>query len=133
MKNHSFDITLVLKRVIQISCPIQHNGIDCGLFALVICLHIFVGLEYFTQYEITQLRTQLPSLLTIDRDERCYGIQSQFPYLSASLPSSLHPQGVLPRSPMSGIELPQTIKLIAGGSVQGIISFKATWIYKKPL
>ena len=32
-----------------------------------------------------------------------------------------------------GIELPQTIKLIAGGSVQGIISFKATWTYKKPL
>ena len=34
---------------------------------------------------------------------------------------------------MSGIELPQTIKLIVGGSVQGIISFKATQIYKKPL
>ena len=27
---------------------------------------------------------------------------------------------------MGGIELPQTIKLIAGGSVQVIISFKAT-------
>ena len=34
---------------------------------------------------------------------------------------------------MGGIELPQTIKLIAGGSVQGMISFKAKWIYKKPL
>ena len=34
---------------------------------------------------------------------------------------------------MGGIELPQAIKLIAGGSVQGIISSKATWIYKKPL
>ena len=56
-----------------------------------------------------------------------------FPYLSASLPSLLPPQGVLPRSPMGGIELHQTIKLIAGGSVQGIISFKATWIYNKPL
>ena len=88
---------------------------------------------YFTQYEITQLITQLPSLLTKDRDERCYGIQSQFPYLSASLLSLLPPQGVLPRSALGGIELPQTIKLIAGGSVQGIISFKATWIYKKPL
>ena len=49
------------------------------------------------------------------------------------MPSSLPPQGVLPRYPMGGIELPQTIKLIAGGSVQGNISFKATWIYKKPL
>ena len=34
---------------------------------------------------------------------------------------------------MGGIELPQTIKLIAGGSAQHIISFKAAWIYKKPL
>ena len=32
-----------------------------------------------------------------------------------------------------GIELSQTIKLIAGGSVQGIISFKSAWIYKKLL
>ena len=40
------------------------------------------------------------------------------------MPSSLPPHGVLPISPMSGIELPQTIKLIAGGYVQGIISFK---------
>ena len=100
----------VLKNVIQISYPIQHNGIDCGLFAVVICLHIFDGAEVgphiFTQYsyDITQLRTQLPSLLTKDRDERCYGIQSQFPYLSARLPSLLPPQGVLPRSPMGGIE-----------------------------
>ena len=34
---------------------------------------------------------------------------------------------------MGGIELPQTIKLIAGGSVQGIISFKASWIHNKPI
>ena len=63
--------------------PIQHNGIDCGLFAVEICLLIFDGAEVgphiFTQYEITKLRTQLPSLSTKDRDERCYGIQSQFP------------------------------------------------------
>ena len=124
MKNHSSDVMKVLKNVIQISCPIQHNGIDCGLFTVVICIHICDGAEVgphiFTQYEITQLRAQLPSLLTKDRDERCYGIWSQFPYLSASLPSSLPPQGVIPRSPMHSIELPQTIKLIARGSVQGI-------------
>ena len=118
MKNCSCDITKVLKNVIQISCPIQQNGIDCGLFAVVICLHIFDGAEVgphiFTQYEISQLRAQLPSLITKDRDETCYGIQSQFQYLSVSLPSSLPPQGVIPRSPMGGIELPQTIKLITG-------------------
>ena len=82
MKNRSCDIMKVLKNVVQISCPIQHNGIDCGLFAVEICLHIFDGAEVgphiFTQHEIAQLRAQLPSLLTKDRDERCYGIQSQF-------------------------------------------------------
>ena len=52
-----------------------------------------------------------------------------FPHLSAPLPSLLPPQGVHPRSPMGCIELPQTIKLIAGGSVLGNISFKATQIY----
>ena len=137
MKNCSCDITKVLKNVVQISCPLQQNGIDCGLFAVIICLHIFDGAEVgphiFTQHQITQLRAQLPSLLTKDRDERCYGIWSQFRYLSASLSSLLPPHIIIPRSPKGGIELPQTIKLIAGGSVHGIISFKVTWIYKKPL
>ena len=47
------------------------------------------------------------------------------------MPSLLPPQGVLPRSPLGGVELPQTIKLIAGGSFVGTISFKATRYYKK--
>ena len=34
---------------------------------------------------------------------------------------------------MGGIELSQTIKLIACGSVHGSISLKARQIYKKPL
>ena len=38
------------------------------------------------------------------------------------------PQGVL-----RGVELPQTIKLIASGSFQGNICFEATWYYKKPI
>ena len=44
------------------------------------------------------------------------------------------PQGVLPRSPIGGVELPQTIKLITGGPFVGTtpISFKATRCYKKP-
>ena len=137
MKNHSCDIMKVLRNVVQISCPLQQNGIDCGLLAVIICLHIFDGAEVgphiFTQHQITQPRAQLPSLLSKDRDKRCYGIWSQFRYLSASLPSSLSPQSIIPRSPMGGIELPQTMKLIAVGSVHGIISFKAAWIYKKPL
>ena len=49
------------------------------------------------------------------------------------MPSLLPPQGVLPRSPLGGVELPQTIKLIVGGSFVGNISFKATRYNKKPL
>ena len=45
----------------------------------------------------------------------------------------LPPQGVLPRSLLDGVELPQTIKLIAGGSFLGNIAFKATRFYRKPL
>ena len=43
------------------------------------------------------------------------------------------PQGALPRSPLHGVELPQTIKLIAGGCFQGNICFEATQHYKKPI
>ena len=39
------DVTKVLKKVIQISCPIQQNAIDYGLFSVIICLHIFEGTE----------------------------------------------------------------------------------------
>ena len=49
------------------------------------------------------------------------------------MPSLLPPQGVLLRSPLGGVELPQTIKLIAGGSFVGNISFKATRYYIKLL
>ena len=137
IENHSCDVTKVLKIVIQISCPIQQNGIDCGLFAVVICHHIFegtdIGPHIFTQHNITKLRMYLLSLLAKDRNERCYGIWSTFNYLPSPLPSSLPPQGGLPRSPLGVVELPQSIKLIAGGSFQGNISFEATQFYKKPL
>ena len=137
IKNCSCHVAKVLKKVIQISCPIQQNGINCGLFAVVICLHIFegteIGLHILTQHDITKLRNYLPSLLAKDRNERYFGIWSIFNYLPSPLPSLLPPQGVLLRSPLSGVELPQTIKLIAGGSFQGNISFTATQFYKKPL
>ena len=68
-----------------------------------------------------------------DRNERYYGIQSIFDYLTSPLQSLLPPQGVLPRSPLGGVELPQTIKLIAGGVFLHKISFKATKFYKKLL
>ena len=43
------------------------------------------------------------------------------------------PQGLLPRSPLGGVELPQTIKLTAGGCFQGNICFEPTQYYKKPI
>ena len=49
-----------------------------------------------------------------------------FKYLPSLLPSLMAPQGVLPRSPLGGDELPETIKLITGWSFQGDISFEAT-------
>ena len=136
--SHSCNDTKVLKKVVQVSCPIQQNGIECGLFAIAICLHMFegthIGPHIFTQYEINKLRRYLLSLLIKDRNQRYYGIWSIYEYLPAPMPSLLPPQGVLPRSPFGGVKLPQTfIKLIAGGSFVGTISFKATRYCKKPL
>ena len=134
IKNCSCDVTNVLKKVVQISCPTQQNEISCGLFAVVICWHIFegtqIGPHIFTQHEITKLRTHLLSLLVRDRNERYYGVWSIIEYLPTPMPSLLPAQGVLPRSPLGGVELPQTIKLIAGGSFVGNISFKATRFHK---
>ena len=109
IKNHSCDASEVLKNIVQVSCPIQHNGIDCGLFAVAICLHIFegtvIGPHIFTKHDITKLRKHLPSLLAKDRNERYFGIK----HLPSPLSSLMVPQGVLPRSPLGGVELPQTI------------------------
>ena len=107
------------------------------MFAVVICPHIFegthIGLHISTQYEITKLRTLLPRLLVKDRNERYDEICAIFDYLMAPLPSELPHQGAIPRSPLGVVELPKTIKLIAGGSSVGSISFKPTTYYRKPL
>ena len=82
IKNHSCDESKVLKKVVQVSCPIQQNGIDCGLFAVIVCLHIFegthIGPHTFTQYEIMKLRTLLPRLFGKNRNERYYDICAIF-------------------------------------------------------
>ena len=87
IKNCSCDESKVLKKVVQVSCPIQQNGIDCGLFAVIICLHIFerthISPHIFTQYEITKLRTLLPRLLGTNRNERCHDIHDSFQHLIA--------------------------------------------------
>ena len=85
-----------------------------------------IGPQIFMQYEITKLRTLLPSLLVKDRNERYHDIHAIFDYLTAPMPSLLPHQGVIPRSP-------KTIKLIAGGSSVGTISFKPARYYRKLL
>ena len=107
------------------------------MFAVVICLNIFeethIGPHSFTQYEIVKLRALLLSLLVKDRIERYHGIQAIFDYLAAPMPSFLPHQGIIPRSPLGGVELPHTIKLIAGGLLVGTISFKPARYYRQPL
>ena len=119
----------------QQAAQFNKTELTVGCFAIVICLHIFeathIGPHIFTQYETTKLRTYLLSLLVKDRNARYYGIWSIFDYLTAPMLSLLPPQGVLPRFPLGGVELPQTIKLFAGGSFVGKISFKPARYYKK--
>ena len=107
IKNCSCDVSKVLKNIV--SYPIRQIGIDCGWLAVVICLHIFeeteIGPHIFTQHDIAKLRKYLPSLLAKDRNERYSEIQTMFIYLPSLLPSLLPPQGVLPRSPLGGVEL----------------------------
>ena len=43
LKNHSWNKSKVSKKMVQVTCPMQQNGIDCGLFAVIMCLHIFEG------------------------------------------------------------------------------------------
>ena len=125
LENCSSHDNNILKKVSQVSCPIQLNRIDCGLFAVVICLHIFegtqIGPHIFTCHEIMKLRTLLPRLLVKDRNESYHDI------------CAISHQGTIPTSPLGGVELPQTIKLIAGGLVVGTISFKPTRYHRKPL
>ena len=39
----SCQLKKVLQHIVQIGCPTQMNGIGCGLFAVMNCLHIFLG------------------------------------------------------------------------------------------
>ena len=49
------------------------------------------------------------------------------------MPSELSHHGAIPRSPLGGVELPKTIKLIAGGSSVGTILFKPARYHRKLL
>ena len=44
-KKHSCQLKKGLRCIVQIGCHTQTNGVDCGLFAVMNCLHIFDGLQ----------------------------------------------------------------------------------------
>ena len=66
-KKCSCQLKKVLQHFVQIGCPTQMNGIDCGLFAVMNCLHILDGVainpSIFTQEHITRLQKVLPHVL----------------------------------------------------------------------
>ena len=61
----------VLQCIVQIGCLTQTKGIDCGLFAVMNCLHIVDGVAInpliFTQEQITRLCKVLPHMLGMRR------------------------------------------------------------------
>ena len=66
LKKCSCNLKGVHQNIVQTSCPVE-NGIDCGLFAVMICLYIFnrvpIDQSIFSQQHITSLRNILPSVL----------------------------------------------------------------------
>lgn len=57
----------ILEKLQTPECPQQQNGVDCGLFVLVNCIHILDGIEIkqdiYGQKEISNLRNNLAKLL----------------------------------------------------------------------
>ena len=58
----------VMKKVEYNNCPGQLNGIDCGLFAIGVVLHLFDGIEVdrdtFTHRNCSRLRLKLSTHFT---------------------------------------------------------------------
>ena len=86
-KKHSCQLKKVLQCIVQIGCPTWMNGIDCGLFAVMNCLHIFDGVainpSIFTQEHITRLHEVLPHMLGYEKNTTRFYICSIFPCLQA--------------------------------------------------
>jgi hypothetical protein len=57
----------ILKEAQFKQCPLQENGTDCGLFALITTLHLCHGINVdeltFTQSQVTLLRSSLYSVM----------------------------------------------------------------------
>ena len=70
-KKCSYQLKKVLQFIVQIGCPTQTNGIDCGLFAVMNSLHIFDGVAInplvFTQEHITRLCKVPPHMLDYEK------------------------------------------------------------------
>ena len=102
----SFYIGPPVHSIVQISCPIQHNGIDCGLFTVVIWLHIFNGAPInqpiFAQEHTMKLRNILLSM---------------FPCLMVVTSQNMPDEAIHKFSNMKSVIPPATIKLIVGGTI----------------
>ena len=63
----------VLKLITSQPCPQQTNGVDCGLLAVEVSIHILEGVEVtrdtFSQGHIIKFQQMLPSLLTQKKKE----------------------------------------------------------------
>ena len=126
----------MLKKALQVSCPSQLNGINCGLIQVIICLHINDGAQIdpttCSQYAIPTERKMLPSMLVQNRNKRQHYIRHLFPHLKTSWPSELPDDRTIPMSPSGRVELPSTNEWIVGGKVLDTITVNTACSWKKP-
>ena len=70
----SCNVNQALQCIRQIGCPNQHNRIDCGLFAVMNCLHILDGIsiceDIYLLNNIYHIQNILPSMLVQEKDEQ---------------------------------------------------------------
>ena len=102
------------------------NGIDCGLFAVMNCLHIFDGVAInpliFTQEHITRLCKILPHMLGCEKNATRFYICSIFPCLQAVISQNLLSDVILKYSKHFPLAVPvimKHIKIHVNGSELG--------------
>ena len=125
-KKCSCQLKIVLQHIVQIGCPTQMNGIDCGLFAVMNCLHIFddvaINPSIFAQEHTTKLCKILPHMLGYEKNATRFYIHSIFPCLQAVISQHLSSDVILKYSkcfPLGVPEIMKHIKINVNGSELG--------------
>ena len=115
-KKCSCQLKKVLQCVVQIGCPTQMNGIDCRLFAVMDCLHIFDGVainpSIFTQEHIARLYKVRLYMLGYEENARRFYICSIFPCLQAVISHNLLSAVILKYSRCFPLAVPVVMKHI---------------------